>query len=145
MGGFFRKSTTVSDARPPAPPSALRKALGTCIRCGLPVQVGEDLDAGASLTLSHFVCDAQLRGSVEKRVEAMRALHRAITALSSLPDVQASLEDEVAHLPDAIQVGDAVGALERARTLVECTATERPEGRRLALSFLDSMLRKLAA
>ena len=135
---------TVTDARPPAPPSALRKTLGTCARCGLPVQAGEDLDTvGASL--SHFVCDEALRGSVEKRVEAMRALHRAITALANLPDGKASLEEDVARLPDAIDVGDAVGALQRARTLVECTATDRPERRRLALSYLDSMLRKLAA
>jgi hypothetical protein len=154
MGGFFRKGAAVSDARPPAPPRPDRQALGTCARCGLAVMLGEGLDAnvraprasgGPDAALVHFVCDAEIRGSVERKVEAMRALHRAIAALTNLPDVRASLEHEVAQLPDAIQVGDAVTALERARTLVECTAMERPERRRLALSYLDAMLRKLAA
>ncbi len=148
MGGFFRKSGVVSDARPPAPPPSTRSAVGTCARCGLDVMVGEGLDSPAGVGNAsapvHFVCDADIRGSVERRVEAMRALHRAISALSNLPEVRASLESEVADLPDVIQVGDAVTALERARTLVECTAMDRPEQRRLALSFLDAMLRKLA-
>jgi hypothetical protein len=148
MGGFFRKGGAVSDVRPPAPPVSVRPALGACALCGLPVLVGAGSDFAGELArtgLVHFVCDADVRGSVEKKVEAMRALHRAISALTNLPDIRASLENEVAHLPDAIQVGDAVSALERARTLVECTAMDRPERRRLALSYLDSMLRKLAA
>jgi hypothetical protein len=146
MRGFFRKSAAVSDVRPPAPPLSLPRAIGNCTRCGLGVMPGEGLtdDVGAD-GLVHFVCDAEIRGSVERKVEAMRALHRAISALSTLPDVRSSLENDLAQLPDAIQVGDAVDALERARTLVECTAMDRPERRRLALSFLDAMLRKLAA
>jgi hypothetical protein len=143
MGGFFRKSAAVSDVRPPAPPSAVRPSLGPCAHCGLGVLVGEGLDSGPAL--AHFVCDAQIRGGVEKKVEAMRSLHRAISALSNLPDIRASLESDVAQLPDVIQLSDAVSALERARTLVECTAMDRPEQRRLALSYLDAMLRKLAA
>jgi len=108
--------------------------------------VGEGIDrAGAGAALAHFVCDAEIRGSVEKKVEAMRALHRAIGALSNLPDIRASLVHEVERLPDAIEVSDAVTVLEHARTLVECTAMDRPERRRLALSYLDAMLRKLAA
>ena len=106
--------------------------------------VGEGLDfAGGSLV--HFICDADTRGSVQKKVEAMRALHRAVSALSNLPDVRASLANEISELPDVIEVGDAIVLIERARTLVECTAMDRPEQRRLALSFLDAMLRKLAA
>ena len=64
---------------------------------------------------------------------------------SNLPDVRASLANEISELPDVIEVGDAIVLIERARTLVECTAMDRPEQRRLALSFLDAMLRKLAA
>jgi hypothetical protein len=86
-----------------------------------------------------------VRGAVEKRIEAMRAVHRAVSALSNLPDVRASLEMDVAQLPDAVEVHDVVTALERARTHVECTATDRPERRRLALSYLETLIGKLAA
>ena len=141
--GFFRKGSTVSDVRPPPPPAA-RPSLGLCDRCGEYVLTGEGLD-GAKGPLRHFVCDPAIRSGIAKKVEAMRSLHRAVTALASLPDVQRGLEADLAALPDAIDLGDALAALERARTHVECTSFDQPEQRRLALSYLDTTLRKLKA
>ena len=138
--GFFRKSGSVSDVRPPPPPTA-RANVGSCERCGEYVLTGEGLD-GAGV-LRHFVCDAVVRGAVSRKVEAMRSLHRSISALARLPEVQRSLEADVAAMPDVIDMADALSALERARLHVECTAFDQPEQRRLALSYLDTMLRKL--
>ena len=145
--GFFRKAGSVSDVRPPPPPTALatpRTNVGMCERCGEYVLTGEGLD-GAGGVLRHFVCDAVVRGSVSRKVEAMRSLHRAISALARLPDVQRSLEADVATMPDMIDMQDALAALDRARLSVECTTFDQPEQRRLALSYLDTMLRKLRA
>lgn len=138
--GFFRKSGTVSDVRPPPPPGP-RVAVGTCERCGEYVLTGEGLD-GAGV-LRHYVCDAIVRGAVSRKVEAMRSLHRAIAALSRLPDVQRALQADVDAMPDVIDMHDALAALERARVQVECTTFDQPEQRRLALSYLDTLLRKL--
>ena len=140
---FFRKAGSVSDVRPPPPPTA-RANVGSCERCGEYVLTGEGLD-GASGVLRHFVCDAVVRGAVSRKVEAMRCLHRAISALSRLPEVQRSLEADVAAMPDVIEMQDALTALDRARLHVECTAFDQPEQRRLALSYLDTTLRKLRA
>ena len=115
-----------------------------CERCGEYVLTGEGLD-GAGGVLRHFVCDAVIRGAVSRKVEAMGSLHRAISALARLPDVQRSLEADVAAMPDVIDMGEALVALERARLQVECTAFDQPEQRRLALSYLDTTLRKLRA
>lgn len=142
-GGFFRKAGSVSDIRPPPPPTT-RSTVGMCERCGEYVLTGEGLD-GAGGVLRHFVCDPVIRGAVSRKVEAMRSLHRSISALARLPDVQRSLEADVAAMPDVIDLGDALAALERARLQVECTAFDQPEQRRLALSYLDTMLRKLRA
>jgi hypothetical protein len=142
-GGFFRKSGSVSDVRPPPPPTA-RTNVGSCARCGEYVLTGEGLD-GAGGVLRHFVCDAVVRGAVSRKVEAMRSLHRAISALARLPEVQRSLEADVAAMPDVIDLADALSALERARLHVECTAFDQPEQRRLALSYIDTTLRKLRA
>lgn len=114
-----------------------------CERCGEYVLTGEGLDGVG--VLRHFVCDAIVRGAVSRKVEAMRSLHRAVSALARLPDVQRSLEADVAAMPDVIDMQDALAALERARLQVECTAFDQPEQRRLALSYLDTTLRKLRA
>jgi hypothetical protein len=142
-GGFFRKAGTVSDIRPPPPPGT-RSNVGMCERCGEYVLTGEGLD-GAGGVLRHFVCDAVIRGAVSRKVEAMRSLHRAISALAALPEIQRALETDVAAMPDVIDMQDALGALERARLQVECTSFDQPEQRRLALSYIDTMLRKLRA
>jgi len=130
-GGFFRKAGTVSDIRPPPPPGT-RSNVGMCERCGEYVLTGEGLD-GAGGVLRHFVCDAVIRGAVSRKVEAMR------------PEIQRALETDVAAMPDVIDMQDALGALERARLQVECTSFDQPEQRRLALSYIDTMLRKLRA
>jgi hypothetical protein len=146
--GFFRKAGSVSDVRPPPPPTATLPTgtanVGMCERCGEYVLTGEGLD-GAGGVLRHFVCDAVIRGAVSRKVEAMRSLHRAISALSRLPDVQRALEADVAAMPDVIDMGEALSALERTRLHVECTAFDQPEQRRLALSYIDTLLRKLRA
>jgi hypothetical protein len=142
VGGFFRKGAVTSDVRPPPPPTS-RSSVGLCERCGEYVLTGEGLD-GAGV-LRHFVCDAIIRGAVARKVEAVRSIHRAIGALSRLPDVQRALMADLAAMPDVIELGDAIAVLDRARLQVECTAFDQPEQRRLALSYLDTMLRKLRA
>ena len=145
-GGFFRKGSATSDVRPPPPPTLpLTKgaAVGMCERCGEYVLTGEGLD-GAGV-LRHFTCDANVRGSVARKVEAMRSIHRAIVALAGLPEVQRSLAADLAAMPDLIEMHDALDALDRARLHVECSAFDQPEQRRIALSYLDTILRKLRA
>lgn len=140
---FFRKASVVSDVRPPPPPST-PTALGVCTRCGEPVLHGEGLD-GVREGLQHFVCDVHLRDAAMRKIEAVRSLHRAIAALSPLREVQASLAADVASMPDVVEMSDVLAVFERARTSVECTTIAQPEKRRLALSYLDTVLRKLRA
>jgi hypothetical protein len=143
---FFRKAGVVSDVRPPPPPGT-PTALGVCTRCGEPVLHGEGLDRvlgeGAREGLQHFVCDAHLRDAAMRKIEAVRSLHRAIAALAPLREVQAALASDVAGMPDVVEIGDVLAVLERTRTSVECTTIAQPEKRRLALSYLDTVLRKL--
>jgi len=93
----------------------------------------------------HFVCDAATRDDVARRIEAMRALHRATKALAHLPLTKAQLELQLAELPDVTDVGAVLEVLTRTRVSVECAKGVPSEQRRLALSYLDAMLRKLTS
>jgi hypothetical protein len=141
---FFRRAATISDARPPKIPGAGGGPLGVCLRCGEPVAAGDGLD-GSSDRIEHFVCDSAIRDDVGRRVEAVRALHRAVPALSPVADGHRRIQLEIASLPDMPSVHDVISAFERTRVAVECQKGLDPGRRRLSLSYLDAILRKLAA
>jgi hypothetical protein len=92
----------------------------------------------------HFVCDAVTRAGVTRQIEAMRTLHRATKALAHLPVAKAQLEMQLAELPDVTDVGAVLDLLSRTRVSVECARNVPSDQRRLALSYLDAMLRKLS-
>jgi len=144
MSTFFRRAGVISDARPPRVPGAATEGLGVCLRCGEPVAVADGLD-GPSGRLEHFVCDSAIRDEVSRRIEAVRALHRAVPALQPVSDAHRRVREEIAALPDAPSVHDVVVAFERIRMSVECQKGLDPGRRRLSLSYLDVILRKLAS
>jgi hypothetical protein len=140
---FFRRAGVISDARPPRLPGT-GAGLGVCLRCGEPVASEDGLD-GPGGRIEHFVCDSAIRDGVGRRIEAVRALHRAVPALQPVSDGHQRLRSEIASLPDAPSVHDVVQALERVRTAIECQKGLDPGRRRLSLSYVDAILRKLAA
>lgn len=140
MGGFERRGTGWPDRRPPPPVPPVGD--GICVRCGDAVATDER-DRGEPVR--HLVCDVVVRRGLLRRIEASRAIHRAIAALASVPILRARIATDVAALPDACDVADAMLFLARARTIVECSAELTPQQRRVALSFVDATSRKLSA
>lgn len=113
-----------------------------CTKCGEPVAIDER-DAGEPPR--HLVCDAATRSGLLRRIEASRALHRAIAALASVPILATRLAGDIAAVPDACDVADAMAFLARARTVVECSGELTPQQRRIALSYVEATTRKLDA
>ena len=70
---------------------------------------------------------------------------RAVPALQPVSDAHRRVREEIAALPDAPSVHDVVVAFERIRMSVECQKGLDPGRRRLSLSYLDAILRKLAS
>ncbi|MDQ3032995.1 MAG: hypothetical protein M3Y87_11295 [Myxococcota bacterium] len=140
MGGFERRGTGWPDRRPPPPVPPARD--GICVKCGEAVALDER-DRGEPVR--HLVCDVVVRRGLLRRIEASRAIHRAIAALASVPILRTRLVADIAALPDACDVADAMLFLGRARTVVECSAELTPHQRRVALSFVDSTARTLGA
>lgn len=139
MVGNVRRRLGWPDRLPPPPPRT-RVSEAACARCGEPVAADE---GDGSEPPRHIVCDAGERAALLRRIEASRAVHRAAAALGSVPAVQARLATYLAALPDAPDVLDVLAFLERARTVVECSAELSPQQRRIALSFVDATTRKL--
>lgn len=144
MSTFFRRTGIISDARPPRVPGGVTAGLGVCLRCGEPVATTDGLD-DPSGRIEHFVCDSAVRDDVGRRIEAVRALHRAVPALQPVSDAHRRVRDEIAGLPDVPSVHDVVLAFQRTRMAVECQKGLDPGRRRLSLSYLDAILRKLGA
>jgi hypothetical protein len=139
---FARKSPTISDRRPP-PPAIAVAPLGVCARCGAEVKPGDGMHGRSGARLQHFVCDPSVRDGVTRQIEAMRSLHRASAALRHVPVAKTMLDDELAVLPDVTDLGQVIDVLGRVRVAVECAPNLARDPRRLALSYLDALLRKL--
>lgn len=137
MAGFERRRSGWPDRRPPPPPIA---AVVRCARCDEPV-AADERDHGEPAR--HLVCDVAIRRGLARRIEASRAIHRAIAAVASVPVLQARLAADIAALPDACDIGDAMAFLARARTVVECSSELTLQQRRVALSLVDATARKL--
>jgi hypothetical protein len=145
MAGFERRRTGWPDRRPPPPPPIAAAALSTsaaCARCG-EVVASDERDHGEPAR--PIVCDVAIRRGLARRIEASRAIHRAIAALAAVPVLQARMAADVAALPDACDLADAMAFLTRARTVVECSSELTVQQRRVALSFVDATTRKLGA
>lgn len=127
------------DRRPPVPGPGAPWA--TCASCGQAISPDERDDATPP---RHIVCDVTQRRALTRRIEATRAVHRAIAALASVPPVRARLSSAIAALPDACDVSDALAFVASARTILECTPDLSTQQRRVATSFLDATSRKLA-
>lgn len=131
-----RKGPSSPDWLPPLPvPAGLR-----CAHCGDAVRPDERDDADPQ---RHVVCDPSLRRALARRIEATRAVHRALVALEGMPTVRRRLADRIAALPDACDVHDALAFLEAARAA--CASELAPPQRRLAVSFFEAAARKLGA
>lgn len=141
---MFARKVPSPDRRPPLSPAVL-PTLGACVRCGEPVAPTDGMHGRMAEGVRHFVCDVATRDGVTRQIEAMRALHRAIKALAHLPGPKAQLEMQLAALPDVTEVGAVIEVLSRTRVSVECARNVPSEQRRLALSYLDAMLRKLSS
>ena len=115
------------------------------MRCGELVAETDGMHGRTTEGVRHFVCDVATRDQVTRQIEAMRALHRATKALAHLPVPKAQLEMQLAALPDVADVGAVLDVLSRTRVSVECAKGVSSEQRRLALSYLDAMLRKLSS
>lgn len=137
---MVRIARRISDRGPPPLPVGGAPAPARCARCGEPIDEG---DRDGSATPRHVVCDPVERRALARRIEAGRAIHRAIAALGAVPAVQARIAEDVAALPDAAGVGEALAFLGRARTVVECSAEMSAQQRRVALSLIDSAVRRL--
>jgi hypothetical protein len=124
------------------PPPLTQVAGATCVRCGLVLAPGEQ-DGGD--VPAHLLCDPVERAALLRRLEAARAVHRATHALGAVPAVRARIQEDLAALPDACDVHDALAFLARARTTVECSPELSSQQRRVALSLLDATARKLDA
>lgn len=140
---MFARKVPSPDRLPPTGPAVL-PTLGACVRCGEPVAPTDGMHGRMAEGVRHFVCDVATRDEVTRRVEAMRSLHRASKALAHLPLAKAQLEMQLAELPDVTDVGAVLDVLSRTRVSVECARDVPSEKRRLALSYLDAMLRKLS-
>lgn len=142
---MFARKLPISDRRPSPPAvSALGPIpLGMCARCGAEVRTGDGMHGRTGARLQHFVCDPSVRDGVTRQIEAMRSLHRAAAALQHVPVAKRMLEAELLLLPDVTDVGRVVDLLARVRLVVECSPAVARDTRRLALSFLDALVRKL--
>lgn len=141
---MFARRFPVSDRRPVPPAVAAGGAgLGACTRCGAEVKAGDGMHGRSGDGLQHFVCDPSVRAGVARQIEAMRSLHRASSALEHVPVAKAMLRDELALLPDVTDIARVVEVLGRVRVAVECAPNLSRDPRRLALSYLDALLRKL--
>lgn len=136
---MFARKSLPPDRRPP--PLPLVPSLGPCERCGADVA---PFDRMPGQGLRHFVCDVATRADVTRRIEAMRSMHRAALALAHVPVAKAQLSREIAALPDAADAGEVLDALGRVQLSVECAPDLGAEQRRLALSYLESLCRKLS-
>lgn len=136
---MFARPKTIVDSRRP-PPLTAGASLGACVRCGRDVA---PIDRMTGAEVRHWLCDEVVRDGVSRRVEAMRALHRAVLALGQLPAAKEQLERSMLALPDAAGVGEVLDVLSRARVAVECSPQVNVDQRRLALSYLDALEKKL--
>lgn len=136
--GFFRRTRPISDARPPARPRAAR---ASCARCGEAVTSDQSIDRGRGI--EHLVCEPAIVSDLDRRLEAGRALHRALSTLGAIAPLRAAVEDATRGLPDVVDPATVIDVLRRLRAAVEVTRLERPEQRRLSLSLLDALAHKL--
>ena len=144
---MFARKFPIPDRRaaPPAmvAPAVAPAVLGACARCGAEVRPGDGMHGRSGAHLVHFVCDPSVRDGVTRQIEAMRSLHRASAALRHVPIAKSMLDGEMAILPDVTDVGRVIDVLSRVRVAVECSPNLDRDPRRLALSYLDAILRKL--
>jgi hypothetical protein len=139
--GFFRRARTISDARPPAPPSE-RAARASCVVCAQPVSSDQAIDRGRGI--QHVVCEPEVISDLDRRIEAARALHRAFATLGAMKPLSARVESEQRVVGDVITPEAALEALARLRTAVELARFERPAQRKLCLTMLDGLLARVS-
>jgi hypothetical protein len=137
--GFFRRARPISDVRPPPPAPA---AVPCCVRCGRPVSRDQRLDRGEGP--EHLICDAAIVSDLDRRLEAGRALHRALGALGALEPLRERVGEERKTLPDVIDPVIAAELLARMHTAVEVARFPRVEQRKLAISLLEALSRRLS-
>ncbi len=139
MVGIVRKGSTRPDRRLPPPPV---EPIDRCVRCGELVTKDERLEG---IEIRHLICDPSTRRALARQLEASRAIHRVLSAITSIPILAERLEAAIADLPDAGDAGAALAFTAHARVVVECSSELSGEQRRMALSYLDAATRSLSA
>lgn len=89
------------------------------------------------------MCEPAIVSDLDRRLEAGRALHRALRTLGAIEPLKAAVQEETKALSDVIDPAEVLVLLGRLRTAVELARFARPEQRRLSLSLLDTLEQKL--
>jgi len=105
------------------------------------VSSDQSIDRGRGI--EHLVCEPAIVSDLDSRLEAGRALHRALRTLSGIEPLKAVVQEETKNLSDVVDPAEVLETLERLRTAVELARFPRPEQRRLSLSLLDALSEKL--
>lgn len=113
----------------------------SCARCGEPVSSDQSIDRGRGI--EHLVCEPAVVSDLDRRLEASRALHRALSTLGAIAPLKDAVDEEARGLPDVVDPETVLAVLGRLRTTIELTRLERPEQRRLSLSLLDALSERL--
>jgi hypothetical protein len=113
------------------------------VQCGAPVPRDQGIDRGQGV--EHLVCAPTVVADLERRLEAARALDRALGALGALEPLRERVRVEALALPDVVDPRVAREALARLETIVALTRFARLEQRKLALSLLETLARRLEA
>lgn len=101
----------------------------------------QSVDRGRGI--EHLLCEPAIVSDLDSRLEAARALHRALRTLSGIEPLKTVVQEETKNLSDVVDAAEVLETLGRLRTAVELARFPRPEQRRLSLSLLDTLSEKL--
>lgn len=82
---------------------------------------------------------------LDRRLEASRAHHRALSSLGALSQLEAAVTAERKRVPDVADANEVLASLVRLRTAVELASFGKTEQRRVTLALLDGLAVRLGA
>jgi len=105
------------------------------------VSSDQTVDRGGGI--EHLVCEPAIVADLDDRLEASRALHRALRTLGGIEPLKTLVKEGMKSVSDVVDPGEVLVTFGRLRTAVELARFSLPEQRRLSLSLLDALSEKL--
>jgi hypothetical protein len=114
-----------------------------CAACGAEVSADQAIDRGRGV--EHLLCEPTTVTDLDRRLEASRAHHRALSTLGAISQLEAAVTAERQRVPDVADATEVLASLVRLRTAVELASFGKTEQRRLTLALLDGLAARLGA